>query len=292
MELNAPNWLINEVRMAKKGMSAQMIENTRNLLARLHLSTVCEQAACPNRGECFSNRTATFLILGDICTRGCFFCAVNRGEPVETLDDGEPERIAEAVNTLGLDHVVITSVTRDDLPDGGADHYVRVVNVVREHCPKVRVELLIPDFGGSTVAFSSVISVAPDILAHNLETVPRLYPQVRRGANYFRSLNIIRYAKEMLPDLTTKSGIMLGLGEEKQEVEGVLSDLREAGCNMLTIGQYLSPSLRHLPVARYVEPGEFADWRQIALDFGFKSVASGPLVRSSYKASVFFQEIV
>lgn len=292
MELNAPNWLINEVRMAKKGMSAQMIENTRNLLARLHLSTVCEQAACPNRGECFSNRTATFLILGDICTRGCFFCAVNRGEPVETLDDAEPERIAEAVNTLGLDHVVITSVTRDDLPDGGAGHYAKVVNVLHEHFPKVTVELLIPDFGGSTVAFSSVISVAPDILAHNLETVPRLYPQVRRGANYFRSLNIIRYAKEMLPDLTTKSGIMLGLGEEKQEVEGVLSDLREAGCNMLTIGQYLSPSLRHLPVARYVEPGEFADWRQIALDFGFKSVASGPLVRSSYKASVFFQEIV
>lgn len=290
MELTAPNWLINKVREAKKGMSAQRIENTRNLLTRLHLSTVCEEAHCPNRSECFSNRTATFLILGDVCTRGCFFCAVTHGNPDKTPDEGEPERLAEAVNALGLDHVVITSVTRDDLPDGGAGHYASVVKVVREQCPNVKVDLLIPDFGGSKGALFSIIDVAPDVLAHNLETVPRLYPVVRRGADYLRSLTILLEAKAMMPDLITKSGIMLGLGEEGHEVESVIQDLREAGCDMLTIGQYLSPSLHHIPVVRYVEPGEFVDWQRLALNLGFKSVASGPLVRSSYKAAKFFQE--
>jgi len=292
MEVRAPNWLINEVRKAKRGINAQVVENTRNLLANLHLATVCEQAACPNRGECFSNRTATFLILGDICTRGCFFCAVKYGKPAATLDEEEPERIAEAVNALGLGHVVITSVTRDDLPDGGAGYYARVVKVVREHCPNVKVELLIPDFCGSKGALSSIIDVAPDVLAHNLETVPRLYPTVRQGADYLRSLTILREAKAMMPCLITKSGIMLGLGEEKHEVKGVLKDLCDVGCDMLTIGQYLSPSIRHWPVARYVKPVEFGDWQRLARAVGFKNVASGPLVRSSYKAPVFFQEIL
>jgi lipoic acid synthetase len=208
------------------------------------------------------------------------------------LDEGEPERLAEAVNALGLDHVVITSVTRDDLPDGGAGHYASVVKMVREQCPNGKVELLIPDFGGSKQAVDKVLAAQPDILAHNLETVPRLYPMVRGGSHYTLSLNILRQTKAVMPGLVTKSGIMLGLGEDEQEVENVLQDLREAGCDMLTIGQYLSPSIRHWPVARYVEPVEFEDWQRLALALGFKSVASGPLVRSSYKAPAFYQEIV
>jgi len=290
MSQPAPQWLIAEVRRAKRGTGAEMVTQTRNLLDRLHLPTVCDSARCPNRGECFSHHTATFLILGEVCTRGCAFCAVSKGKPVPVEAD-EPQRLALAVTELGLGHVVITSVTRDDLPDGGAAHYARVVEALREHCPGVRVELLVPDFQGSREALTTVLASGPDILAHNLETVPRLYPEVRRGADYGRSLKVLEQTKQLFPKIVTKSGLMLGLGEESPEIEAVLRDLRQVACDMLTIGQYLSPSLHHVPVARYVNPDEFASWQRQALDLGFKSVAAGPLVRSSYKAPVFFGEI-
>jgi lipoic acid synthetase len=288
MSLPAPEWLIAEVRRAKRGQGSTMVAQTRDLLNRLHLSTVCESARCPNRGECFSHHTATFLILGDVCTRGCAFCAVKKGEPALPRED-EPERLVQAVQELGLHHVVITSVTRDDLPDGGAAHYARVVAALRQHCPGVRVELLVPDFSGSREALAVVLASRPDLLAHNLETVPRLYPQVRHGADYRRSLGVLQQAKELSSQIITKSGLMLGLGEESLEVEEVLQDLRRADCDMLTLGQYLSPSLHHVPVARYVNPEEFDGWRRRALALGFKSVAAGALVRSSYKASIYFR---
>jgi lipoic acid synthetase len=290
MCLSAPEWLITEVRRAKQGRGAEMVSQTRDLLDRLHLPTVCDSARCPNRGECFSHHTATFLILGDVCTRGCAFCAVKKGKPL-ALEVDEPQRLARAVSQLGLRHVVITSVTRDDLPDGGSAHYARVVAALREHCPGVRVELLVPDFRGSMEALTTVLASGPDILAHNLETVPRLYPEVRRGADYGRSLKVLKQAKAIFPRIITKSGLMLGLGEESPEVEEVLKDLRAVQCDMLTLGQYLSPSLHHVPVARYVRPEEFVSWQRQALSLGFKSVAAGPLVRSSYKAPVFFGEI-
>jgi len=290
MSVPAPEWLITEVRRAKRGKNAAMVAQTGNLLDRFHLPTVCESARCPNRGECFSHHTATFLILGDVCTRGCAFCAVKKGKPLPLQRD-EPQRLARAVAELGLRHVVITSVTRDDLPDGGASHYARVVEAVRKHCPGVRVELLAPDFAGSEKALETVLAAAPDILAHNLETVPRLYLQVRRGANYRRSLKVVQQAKQLSPKIITKSGLMLGLGEESAEIVEVLKDLRAVDCDMLTLGQYLSPSLHHVPVARYVNPEEFDGWRRHALALGFKSVAAGALVRSSYKAPIYFQEV-
>ena len=286
----APRWLVEEVRQAKRGEGAAAVAQTSALLERLRLPTVCDSARCPNRGECFSHHTATFLILGDVCTRGCRFCAVKRGRP-EPPEPEEPSRVAEAVAELGLRHAVITSVTRDDLPDGGAAHYASIVQVLREHCPGVKVELLVPDFGGSAEALAAVLEAGPDILAHNVETVPRLYPEVRRGADYGRSLALLRRAKQMAPGTVTKSGVMLGLGERAYEVEAVLRDLAGADCDMLTLGQYLAPSLRHAPVARYVDKREFDAWRLFALDLGFKGVAAGPLVRSSYKAPVFFGEL-
>ena len=287
---SAPIWLLAEVRQAKANGSSVPARQTSRLLARLNLPTVCDSARCPNRGECFSQRTATFMILGDTCTRGCSFCAVARGRPQPPAED-EPDRLAQAVQELGLAHVVITSVTRDDLKDGGAGHYARVTQVLRSRCAGVTVELLVPDFAGSVAALTEVLSVRPDILAHNVETVPRLYPPVRRGADYRTSLAVLRGAKAIAPGIVTKSGLMLGLGEQAEEVAAVLRDLRDAGCDMLTLGQYLAPSLRHVPVARYATPEEFGRWRQEALALGFRSVASGPLVRSSYKAPVFFQEL-
>lgn len=291
MSMPAPEWLITEVRRAKRGQGAEMVSHTRDLLDRLHLPTVCDSAHCPNRGECFSHHTATFLILGEVCTRGCAFCAVKKGRPSEP-DMDEPRRLAQAVAELGLRHVVITSVTRDDLQDGGAAHYARVVETLRQHCPGVRAELLVPDFAGSREALAVVLASQPDILAHNLETVPRLYPEVRRGAGYGRSLKVLEQAKQVFPKIVTKSGLMLGLGEDSREIGQVLQDLRHVNCDMLTLGQYLSPSLHHVPVARYVGPEEFASWQRQVLDLGFKSVAAGPLVRSSYKAPIFFQEVL
>jgi lipoic acid synthetase len=290
MSLPAPEWLITEVRRAKRGKSATIVAQTGDLLDRLHLPTVCESARCPNRGECFSHHTATFLILGEVCTRNCAFCAVKKGKPLP-LEADEPRRLVRAVSELGLRHVVITSVTRDDLPDGGAAHYARVVEALRQHCPGVRVELLVPDFAGSQKALAKVLASQPDILAHNLETVPRLYPRVRRGADYGRSLKVLEQTKQLFPEIITKSGLMLGLGEESPEVEEVLQDLRQVACDMLTLGQYLSPSLHHVPVARYVNPEEFHGWRQRALALGFQSVAAGALVRSSYQAPLFFRDL-
>jgi lipoyl synthase len=286
----APEWLIHEVRRAKRGGGEAMVAQTQDLLNRLHLPTVCESARCPNRGECFSHHTATFLILGEVCTRGCSFCAVKKGKPL-ALEADEPRRLAQAVSQLGLRHVVITSVTRDDLSDGGAAHYARVVEALQQQCPDVCVELLVPDFAGEKGALALVVAAGPDILAHNVETVPRLYPQVRWGADYRSSLTVLQQAKELSPRIVTKSGLMLGLGESAAEVELVLKDLRTVHCDMLTIGQYLSPSLRHTPVACYVTQDEFAYWRRQALDLGFRSVAAGALVRSSYKAPLFFKEI-
>jgi lipoic acid synthetase len=227
------------------------------------------------------------MILGDICTRGCTFCAVERGLP-QVPDHDEPERLAQAVNALNLRHVVITSPTRDDLADGGAHQYVLVTETLRKRCPGVRIELLVPDFKGADEPLAAVLASRPDILAHNLETVPRLYSEIRKGANYRLSLEIIRKTRETLPGIISKSGIMLGLGETGEEVEAVLGDLRQVGCNMLTLGQYLAPSIHHFPVARYVEPKEFELWRQKALNIGFASVAAGSLVRSSYRASHYF----
>jgi lipoic acid synthetase len=290
MSTPAPAWLLEEVRQARKGRGAALISKTSGLLAHLSLPTVCDEARCPNRGECFSHHTATFLILGDVCTRGCAFCAVKKGKPLPLKKD-EPQRLVRAVSRLGLRHVVITSVTRDDLPDGGAAHYARVVAAVQEQCPGVRVELLVPDFAGSREALATVLAAEPDIVAHNLETVPRLYLQVRRGADYRLSLTVLQQAKQLSPKIITKSGLMLGLGEESPEVEEVLQDLRAVDCDMLTLGQYLSPSLHHIPVARYVNPEEFDGWRRQALALGFKSVAAGALVRSSYKAPIFFRDL-
>jgi lipoic acid synthetase len=290
MSLAAPAWLLAEIRQARKGRGAALISKTSSLLGHLGLPTVCDEARCPNRGECYSLHTATFLVLGDVCTRKCAFCAVKKGKPVP-LDADEPRRLARAVAGLGLRHVVITSVTRDDLPDGGAAHYARVVAAVREQCPGVRIELLVPDFAGSKEALATVLAAEPDILAHNLETVPRLYRQVRRGADYRRSLMVLQQAKQLSPKIIVKSGLMLGLGEDSTEVGKTLKDLRAVDCDMLTLGQYLSPSLHHVPVARYVKPEEFDGWRQRAVNLGFKSVAAGALVRSSYKAPIYFQEM-
>lgn len=292
MRATVPAWLVEEIRQAKRGRGKDRIAQTSDLLAHLGLPTVCDSARCPNRGECFSHHTATFLILGDVCTRRCAFCAVKHGRPGGPPDASEPERLASAVCELKLSHAVITSVTRDDLPDGGAGHYAKVVQELRRRCPGVRVEVLVPDFLGSEDALSTVLEASPDILAHNVETVPRLYGTVRRGADYARSLTLLMRAKSRAPHIVVKSGFMLGLREIFDEIESALRDLAEAGCDMVTIGQYLAPSLAHTPVQRYATHDEFDYWKEKALAMGIKSVASGPLVRSSYKAPFFFGDLL
>jgi lipoic acid synthetase len=255
---------------------------THNLLRELRLETVCENARCPNRAECYSRRTATFMILGNVCTRPCGFCSVPRGAP-EALEDDEPERVAEAAHRLGLRHAVITSVTRDDLPDGGADHFFRCVVAVRARTGAV-VEVLTPDFLGDRWAIDRVLEARPEVYNHNLETVPRLYKKVRGRADYRRSLDLLAHVKRRSPQTVTKSGLMLGLGETAEELLDVLADLREARCDNLTLGQYLAPTLKHIPVARYVPPEEFDALAVLARSLGFRQVASGPFVRSSYHA--------
>lgn len=250
-------------------------------LAHLQLATVCQSAHCPNLGECFSRGTATFMILGTRCTRRCRFCAVDKGLP-GPLDAQEPERVARAVQQMGLKHAVVTSVTRDDLPDGGAGHFSRTIQKIRKQCPGVSVEVLVPDFGGTIPALDTVCEVRPDVFNHNIETVPRLYAQIRPFAQYRRSLGVLSYASGR--GLVTKSGLMLGLGETKNEIKKTLMDLINAGCMLLTLGQYLAPSKEHVPVTRYVPPEEFEMWAKTARSMGFKSVAAGPLVRSSYRA--------
>ncbi len=253
-------------------------------LKRLRVHTVCVEAKCPNRAVCFSKPTATFLILGPHCTRNCGFCAVSHAEGTLGVDTDEPERIALAAKEMGLKHVVVTSVTRDDLSDGGAGQFVRVIKELRRLLPEASVEVLTPDFKGDLDALRAVITAGPDVFNHNIETVPSLYERVRPGASFERSVMLLKRAKELRPAILTKSGLMLGLGERLEEVTGVLKELRNAGCDMLTIGQYLRPAKKNLPVVEYISPEVFRSLEQRAKEMGFRYVASGPLVRSSMNA--------
>ena len=256
----------------------------KSLVERLRLHTVCESAACPNIGECWNQRTATFMMLGNVCTRRCGFCAVSKGAPLP-VDYDEPHRVAEAVAAMGLKFAVITSVNRDDREDGGAEIFAMVIRAIRERVPGCGVEVLIPDFQGSHDAVETVMEAAPDVLNHNTETVPRLYRQVRLGARYERSLDVLAHAKRVRPSTPTKSGVMLGLGETPEEVLQVMRDLRAHRVDILTLGQYLRPSPKHLPIVRYVPPAEFDEFRRAGSEMGFSHVESGPLVRSSYHAA-------
>lgn len=249
----------------------------------LNLHTVCEEARCPNIGECWTHGTATFMILGDVCTRACAYCAVSHGRPA-VVDVSEPARVADAIRTLGLSYVVITSVDRDDLPDGGASIFADTIRETRARQPECRLEVLIPDFQGMDHALRTVLDARPDVLNHNTETVPRLYRMARSGGRYRRTLDLLDRSRRYAPDIPTKTGLMVGLGEEHDELVATFKDLRETGCGILTIGQYLRPTAQHAPLARYYHPDEFRELKQIALDLGFVHVESGPLVRSSYHA--------
>jgi lipoic acid synthetase len=270
-----PPWL-------KRPMPQPGMMFTSSVIEDLKLETVCESAKCPNRTECWSQKTATFMILGNVCTRPCGFCSVPKGK-TEALEHDEPERVAEAAERLGLKYVVITSVTRDDLPDGGAEHFYRCVLAVRERTGAT-IEVLTPDFLGKTAAIDRVIEARPEVFNHNTETVPRLYHRVRRNADYQRTLDLLARVRQRAPDMKTKSGLMLGLGETIDELFDVLADLRGVGCDMLTLGQYLQPTPAHLPVERYLPPEEFDEIGARARTLGFSLVASGPFVRSSYHA--------
>jgi len=256
----------------------------KRLVRDLNLHTVCESAACPNVGECWNRRTATFMILGNVCTRRCGFCAVQKGAPL-AVDYDEPRRVAEACAALGLKYAVVTSVNRDDRKDGGAKLFALTIRAIREQIPGCKVEVLVPDFQGSHAAMKMVMEAQPDVLNHNIETVPRLYRQVRLGARYERSLDMLAYAKQLRQSVPTKSGLMLGLGENSEEVEKVMRDLRGHNVDILTLGQYLRPSPKHLPIIRYVPQSEFDQLKQLGYEMGFAHVESGPLVRSSYHAS-------
>ncbi|MEA2021624.1 MAG: lipoyl synthase [Candidatus Caldatribacteriota bacterium] len=277
--------------LRRKLPDQKVIDKMENLLKDLNLHTVCDSALCPNRGECFKNGTATFMIMGDVCTRNCQFCAVKKGKPVP-LDPREPIHIAQAAKYLKLKHVVVTSVTRDDLFDGGAEHFAQTVIAIRKLLPRSTVEILIPDFQGSREALQKVIEVRPEVINHNIETIERLYSSVRPIADYKTSLQLINRVKIDNEDIITKSGIMLGLGEEKEEVVKAMKDLRKVNCDLLTIGQYLRPSPQHLKVKEYIHPDEFEVYRKIGMSLGFKHVLSGPLVRSSYRAGVILQNIL
>jgi len=279
-----PAWL---KRTLPKGSE---YEKVRAVLGRGKLHSVCQEAKCPNIWECFSQETATFLILGDRCTRNCRFCAIAHG-PSGPPDPEEPARVAEAATSMGLSYVIITSVTRDDLPDGGAGLFSETIKEIRKRMPDALVEILIPDFQANTDALQAVLNAGPNVLNHNLETVPRLYPIARPEAVYGRSLNVLKNTRAYAPDIPTKSGIMLGLGESPEEVEITLKDLLGVGCNILTLGQYLQPSKKHLPVEQFIHPLEFERWREKALEMGFSQVASGPFVRSSYHAKELFQSV-
>ena len=275
-----PKWI------RAKAPTGPNVTRIKNLLRKNNLHTVCEEASCPNLGECFAHGTATFMIMGDICTRRCPFCDVAHGRP-EPLDKNEPEHLAEAIKLLDLNYVVITSVDRDDLRDGGAQHFVDCIKSVRKHSPKTKIEILVPDFRGRMdVALEIMAQAPPDVFNHNLETVPRLYKKCRPGSDYQWSLNLLKQFKERYPDIPTKSGLMLGLGETNEEVLEVMADLRDHLGDMLTLGQYLQPSLHHLPVERFVPPEEFEQLGREGEAMGFANVASGPMVRSSYHADL------
>jgi len=278
--LRKPKWIRG------RSHNAPEVERLKRLLREQQLHTVCEEAACPNLGECFAHGTATFMIMGDICTRRCPFCDVAHGRP-KPLDQDEPAKLGETIANMGLRYVVITSVDRDDLRDGGAAHFVACIDQIRQQSPTTKIEILVPDFRGRMdVALALLEQSPPDVFNHNLETVPRLYKQARPGSDYAWSLKLLQRFKDAYPDVPTKSGIMLGLGEEIDEVKQVLRDLREHNVNMLTLGQYLQPSRYHLPVSRYVTPEEFDQLGEYARSIGFENVASGPMVRSSYHADL------
>jgi len=273
-----PEWLRIDLN---KGRS---LDYVKEILQRFSLNTVCEEANCPNRMECFSKKTATFMILGSQCTRNCRFCNVTHAEP-QVVDPDEPQNVAKAALELGLKHVVITSVTRDDLPDGGAKHFSKVIKAIKALKSDMVVEVLIPDLRGSFEALETVVKAKPEILNHNVETVPRLYSEVRPSALYERSLELLKRVKSIDSSVLTKSGIMVGLGEKEEEVIEVFKDLRLAGCDFLTVGQYLAPSAKHYPVVEYISPDVFKMYKEKALSLGFSFVASAPLVRSSYNAA-------
>ncbi len=283
--LEKPSWL--RKRLPLDAMTRKV---EADLYAR-GLHTICQEGCCPNQGECFSRGEASFLIMGEICTRNCRFCAVKSGTP-SPLDPEEPARLAEEIAELGLNYVVVTSVTRDDLPDGGASHFARVVESVRTHCPGVGIEVLIPDFRGSSQALQTVVQSSPDVLNHNLETVSRLYRDVRPQANYRQSLGVLKQAKKIDPKMITKSGFMVGLGESRDEILGLMDDIRKTGCDILTIGQYLQPSVNHFPVREYICPDVFAQYAREAEKREFLGVVSSPFVRSSYRAGELFRKVV
>ena len=277
-----PDWL------RVKFFGGENYQDLKRIMRTLDLHTVCESARCPNMGECWNHRTATFMILGNICTRACGFCAVPSGKPIGPPDEEEPARVAEAAEKMGLRYAVVTSVNRDDQPDGGATIFARTIQAIRERVPGCKVEVLIPDFRGDWNALAIVMAARPEVLNHNMETVPRLYRRVRKGAAYARSLELLRRAKEMSSEMPipipTKTGMMLGLGEERNEVLAAMEDIARQGVDILTLGQYLQPTREHLPVARFVHPEEFAEFKRAGEAMGFKHVESGPLVRSSYHA--------
>ena len=273
----------------KRLPASPQADSTRRILGQYQLNTVCRGAHCPNIGECFARGTATFMIMGDVCTRSCRFCAVQGGEPLP-LEPSEPERIAMAAKDMGLRHVVVTSVTRDDLEDGGAAHFAAVIRALKRLGPKMSVEVLVPDFRGREESVRTVVDAGPAVFNHNVETVPALYRTVRPEADYQVSLGVLRLAKRLRPQMLSKSGLMVGLGERKEEVEGVMDDLRRVDCDIITIGQYLRPSMEHLPVIEFIEPAEFERYRELGKRMGFSAVAAGPFVRSSFNAAEVTEE--
>ncbi len=280
-----PDWIRQRVPGGKR------YAHLKNVLRESKLHTVCEEAKCPNMGECWSHGAATFMLMGDVCTRRCSFCAVDKGRPGH-LDAAEPEHVATIVSAMQLDYCVLTSVTRDDLPDQGADHIARTIEAIHQRLPLCKLEMLIPDFRGEAACVERVVNTPLAVLAHNMETVPRLYKPVRPGAVYERSLRVLELAKEFRRDILTKSGLMLGLGETMEEVIETMADLRAIGCDLLTLGQYLQPSARLLPVVRYLPPAEFDELGRFARALGFADVASGPFVRSSYHADAMVKATV
>ncbi len=282
--LRLPEWLRKDVLLNDRS------RRVHSLIQEFNLNTVCQSARCPNKNECFSSGTATFMINGNVCTRGCTFCSVPKGKPPDLPDENESENIAYAIKMLGLNHVVVTSVNRDDLPDQGSIQFAKTINILKKEIPNVTIEVLTPDFRGDKKCIKIVVDACPDIYNHNLETVPRLYKEVRPGAIYERSLKLIKFVKELNPTIVTKSGLMLGLGEELNEVIQVMQDLFLYKCDYLTLGQYMQPTRESFPVYRYLLPEEFKNLKAIGLKIGFKKVFSGPLVRSSYHAGELHRE--
>lgn len=283
-QIRLPEWLKRDVLLNNKS------RKVHSLIQEFDLNTVCQSARCPNRNECFSYGTATFMILGNTCTRGCTFCSVPKGKPVSLPLEDEPNNVAKAAKTLNLKHVVVTSVNRDDLEDQGSNHFVKTISELKKESPGIVVEVLTPDFRGDKNCIKRVVDAKPNIYNHNLETIPRLYKEVRPGAIYERSLELLQYVKELDSSIMTKSGIMLGLGEEKDEVIEVMKDLLKHKCDYLTLGQYMQPTRDSISVKRYLHPDEFKELKDIALKLGFKKAFSGPLVRSSYHAEEFHNQ--